>query len=116
MNEELKEKIIENIHDIFARTVLSINYLNDSDIEHINRVIFVLYQEFKKVIANYENEILNLECELSKIKKKYNCLNKISDNLASELLLAEVALNKITDGHAKEEMDKLTLDDVFFKH
>lgn len=116
MNEELKEKIIDDINDIFGVSLLNVNQLRDIDIQHINCTIFYLYKKIKELISNYENEIINLECELHKIKKECNSLNKTSDNLANELLLAEIALNKLTNGHAKEEMDKVTLNDIFLKH
>lgn len=109
MKDVLEKQIKKNIHNIFNKSLLNIKYLNDDDIENINLEIMILYKSFNDLILEYQNEIMNLKKELSETKLE-------SDNLASELLISETALNKITGGHAKEEMAKVTVNDIFFKH
>lgn len=101
MNNKLKERINELIHDIYSRSLLGIDILTDEDIEIINCDIFYIFNNLKKYYRETEDLI-------SELKKE-------NERLGNELLISETALNKVTKGNIHKAMDDVTIKDIFFK-
>lgn len=101
MNNKLKERINELIHDIYSRSLLGIDILTDEDIEIINYDIFYIFNNLKKYYRETEDLI-------SELKKE-------NERLGNELLISETALNKATNGNIHKAMDNVTIKDIFFR-
>lgn len=101
MNNKIKNlnnEISNSIHEIYSRSLFNVKEISEYDINEINLNAYLLFRNYKDLVDEYEKIFTNMKNEMSKLN--------------SELLLTEIALDKLSGGNSKKIIDSITEKDI----